>query len=164
MNSHIKQISRGGRNLLNCVISADILLGLEISVFICGVGVNKRSVTVNAVNCACKSTVALCGDHFCVLLCYLNCKLFEDIFECLSCGCVSSKSCCLISRNHIFYRNVFLADCVGYFLVITVVDGNIFKQSDTVLTCGNGIGFTISCDSEFSAAVLSVLRLLVDLN
>ena len=48
----IEKISLTWRNLLNRVITADILLCLEISASICCVGVNKRSVTVNAINCA----------------------------------------------------------------------------------------------------------------
>jgi len=59
MNSRIKQISRGGRNLLNSVVSADILFCLEISVFIGRIGIDKLAVLVQSVNCSRKRSVAL---------------------------------------------------------------------------------------------------------
>ena len=51
INSCIEEITLTWRNLLNRIISADILLCLEISVFIGCVGVHQLAVTVNAVNC-----------------------------------------------------------------------------------------------------------------
>ena len=60
MNSRIKQISFGGRNLLNRIISADILLCLEISVFIGRIGIHELAVLVQSVNCSRKRSVALC--------------------------------------------------------------------------------------------------------
>ena len=157
------EIALAWRNFLNSVVSADILFCLEISVFIGRIGIGKLAVLVQSVNCSHKRSVALCRRCFRILLCHFNGKLFEDIFECLSCGCVSRKGCSLLCWNYISYGNIFLGNGVHDLLIIAVVNGNIGKDCNTVRTCFNCVGLTVARNSKLSVSVLIILRLFIDL-
>ena len=80
------------------------------------------------------------------------------------CGCVSCQSNRLTGRNNILYGNVFFRNRVNNFLIVTVVYGDIGKNCNTVRTCFYAVSLAVTCYSKFSAAVLIILRLLVDLN
>ena len=69
VDGSIKQISLGRADFTDSpVIAADIILGGELPVFIGGIGVNKLSVIVDAVDRTCKGRIALCRACLAVAL------------------------------------------------------------------------------------------------
>ena len=124
----------------------------------------KRQVFKHAVNRSRKACIALFFSLFRVFFCNFQSEFFKHIFKRYRGSFISCQSNRLTGRNNILYGNVFFRNRVNNFLIVTVVYGDIGKNCNTVRTGFYAVSLAVTCDSKFSASVLIILRLLVDLN
>ena len=111
VDGFIKQVALGRADFTHRpVISAYIILGRELTVFIGGIGVNQFLAFVDAVNCTCKGSIALrCAACSHIGLSHGHIELFKDVGKTAICDLVPFNRGCLGIGNDI-------ADCRIHFL------------------------------------------------
>ena len=116
MDSGIKQITLGRSDFTDCpVITADIFFCGELSVLICGIGVNQFFSLVNAVNRSLKCSIALCRAFFTIALCHSYGELFKNICHIAACDLFPLNRHGLIFRNNITDSRIHFLDSIGCF-------------------------------------------------
>ena len=111
------------------IIAAHIILRCKLTIFICGVGVNKLLALIDAVNRTCKSAIALRRACFHIGFCHGHIEFFKNVGKTAACDLVP------FDRGGLAFGND-IADCRIHFLHHirgVAADKDIFKLRQSVL-------------------------------
>ena len=130
VDGFIKQIALGRADFTDApIVTADIILGRELSVFIGGVGVNQFLALVDAINRTCQSSVALRISCFHIGFRHGYIEFLEDVGKAPFCNLIP------LNRGGLAFRND-IADCRVHFLHHirgVAADKDIFKLCQSIL-------------------------------
>ena len=108
MNSGIEQIALGRTDFSDSpVIIADIIVGGKLPVLVRGVGVNQFFAFINAVNCTCKRSIALCRACFRIEFRHGHIELFENVRKAAACDLFPFNRSCLAFGNNIANSRIY---------------------------------------------------------
>ena len=116
MNCSIEQIALGRADFSDSpIIITDIIICCKLPVLVRSVGVNQFFAFINAVNCTCKRSVALCRACFRIGFRHGHIELFENVRKAAACNLFPFNRSCLAFGNNIANSRIYFLNGVRRF-------------------------------------------------